>query len=130
MSNHCHHGQLARQCLLCEQASEIEQTWATLEGVTLHRNAPLKAESVCQCKAEIERLRSFALAVVCYDDHYFEDCDGGYLQATAVKYGIAYKVTMEAPCGEYCACADTILYDEWPLECYRIAPEILAAKGE
>ena len=56
MSNHCHHGQLARQCLLCEQASEIEQTWATLEGVTLHRNAPLKAEPVCQCKAEIERL--------------------------------------------------------------------------
>ncbi len=56
MSTQCRHGQLARQCLLCEQAAEIEQTWAALEGVTLHRNAPLKAEPVCQCKAEIERL--------------------------------------------------------------------------
>ena len=54
----CRHGQLARQCLLCEQAAEIEQTWAALEGVTLHRNAPLKAEPVCQCKAEIEWLRT------------------------------------------------------------------------
>ena len=58
MSTQCPHGQLARQCLLCEQAAEIEQTWAALEGVTLHRNAPLKAEPVCQCKAEIERLRT------------------------------------------------------------------------
>ncbi len=121
----CEHWQSCPECTSALRLAQIE-----IERLTQRNDELRTANGFAELEAEIERLRSFALAVVCYDDHYFEDCDGGYLQATAVKYGIAYKVTMEAPCGEYCACADTILYDDWPLECYRIAPEILAAKGE
>ena len=114
---------------MCEP-DDHEAAAEYIRAVGVARHAQEQQRTVQELAMLVRRLRSFALAIVCYDDHYFEDCDGGYIQATAVKYGIAYKVTMEAPCGEYCACADTILYDEWPLECYRIAPEILAAKGE
>ena len=52
----CEHGQLARQCLLCEQAAEIERLWAALKGVTLQRDAPFKAEPMYHQDDEIKRL--------------------------------------------------------------------------
>ena len=42
MSTQCPHGQLARQCLLCEQAAEIERLCNELAGLR-DENARLRA---------------------------------------------------------------------------------------
>ena len=51
MSTQCPHGQLARQCLLCEQAAEIER-------LTQRNNELLTANGFAELEAEIERLRA------------------------------------------------------------------------
>ena len=50
MSTQCPHGQLARQCLLCEQAAEIER-------LTQRNNELRTANGFAELEAEIERLR-------------------------------------------------------------------------
>ena len=47
----CRHGQLARQCLLCEQAAEIER-------LTQRNNELRTANGFAELEAEIERLRA------------------------------------------------------------------------
>ena len=51
MSTQCPHGQLARQCLLCEQAAEIER-------LTRRNNELRTANGFAELEAEIERLRA------------------------------------------------------------------------
>ena len=49
MSTQCPHGQLARQCLLCEQADGIER-------LTRRNNELRTANGFAELEAEIERL--------------------------------------------------------------------------
>ncbi len=48
---------------------------------------------------------------------HMSDVDGGDIQDQALGLGILEEVTMEAPCSEYCVCAE--YYDEFPAQCMR-----------
>ena len=79
MSTQCPHGQLARQCLNCEQAAEIER-------LTQRNNELRTANGFAELEAEIERLR--AVIRMAAKDHWphgtraqinaaaKEECDG------------------------------------------------------
>lgn len=45
------------------------------------------------------------------------DLDGGDAQDQAVKLGLLVEVTVDAPCGDTCHCAE--YYGEFPVQCLR-----------
>ena len=64
MSTQCPHGQLARQCLLCEQAAEIER-------LTRRNNELRTANGFAELEAEIERLRQMLRNLMDIAEYWF-----------------------------------------------------------
>ena len=58
------------------------------------------------------------LTSMCWNDGFI---DGGDIQELLVKHGFIELVTIDAPCGEACICAE--VGSEFPTKCYRIKPE-------
>ena len=54
------------------------------------------------------------------------DLDGAFLQETAEACGLLERIPVIEPCGEFCFCAE---WDNFPQECLRIKPEVLAIMG-
>lgn len=78
---------------------------------------------------QVEALRAFAAAIL-GEAYEFGggDIDGGWLQDKGVETGVIVKVHVEEPCSEdHCACAE---WDDFPQECYRIAPFVLVGGEE
>ncbi len=51
-------------------------------------------------------------------EHLGSDLDGGDAQDKLEELGLLVRVPVDAPCGEYCHCAE--YDDEFPTECLRL----------
>jgi len=52
-----------------------------------------------------------------------DNIDGGDAEEQMVELGILGYVEVTEPCGDVCSCAE---WDDFPQECLRFTPEILA----
>lgn len=76
--------------------------------------------------ADAERLSAFAYAVM-GDWPDVGGLDGFDLQALGEKHGLLEKLERQAPCGEFCQCAE---YETGTVECFRLTPMVLAARSK
>ncbi len=65
MTNQCQHGQLARVCLICEQAAEIERLTATVAGLRESANLRVRyhAAELADVTAERDEAREEVAAL-------------------------------------------------------------------
>jgi hypothetical protein len=66
----------------------------------------------------------FGLLVLRESREGLTDLDGGWLQDCAEQCGLLHRVKVTEACGTACRCAE--YYDEWPSECLRPRPAVLA----
>ena len=89
-----------------------EQAQGVMAEVDALRAALAEAEAERDALVPLARLGARALEA----SREAGEFDSADIQDEAVEVGAVAPVTVTAPCGEYCVCAD---YGGFPTECYR-----------
>jgi hypothetical protein len=92
-----------------------------------YQGAPAQQEGDPTILAERDALRAFAQSVM--EVWPYGDLDGGTLQDIAHEHGLLEPETRTEPCGENCACSESVTEGEFVtgVECYRKAPLLTGA---